>query len=365
MKKFLLFTLILVFAIIPMLALADGMIIGPPDKIVYEKDQQAVIFYEKGYETLIISVTFNGNARDFAWIVPTPNRPDVSKSTTELFESLDELTEIEYDYERSGLDLGMYGAAVEGVKSVTVLEKKKVGYYDVTVLEATDANALQEWLSEHDYYYPTSATYILDDYVENGWYFTAIKIDVSSLHPTVSSQLREGQATPLKLYFKTDAIVYPLKISSVIHEPKTWMKVDGEMQYTNIKNWRKPTTMGIMLYVIAENKQNLTGFSTEYAGPISKDALKKLATEDSGKPWISPSKKKYFLTKLYKDMSVSKMTHDLYTKQAANNETVNYVEEVVNTPGKMYLVIILGSVFSVILLLILLFYGKIKIGFKK
>ncbi|MBI4709254.1 MAG: hypothetical protein HY764_03570, partial [Candidatus Portnoybacteria bacterium] len=56
----------------PICVLADGGLFMPPDVYMYETDQRAVIFYENNVETLILSTTFRGSAKDFGWVVPVP-----------------------------------------------------------------------------------------------------------------------------------------------------------------------------------------------------------------------------------------------------------------------------------------------------
>ena len=77
-------------------ASADGMLVSPPSVEMYETEQKAVIFYEEGIEDLFISISFNGTADDFGWIVPTPSEPEVTKSTDTLFTMLNEITRPEY-----------------------------------------------------------------------------------------------------------------------------------------------------------------------------------------------------------------------------------------------------------------------------
>lgn len=202
---------------LPTLALADGMVIAPPDRYVYETGQKAVIFYEKGVETLVLSTSFKGDAEDFAWVIPTPQKPEVNKSSDELFSSLEKLTAPQIDYNRPQPSfLGATGGLEE--KSVQIIETKKIDYYDITVLTAGDKEALVKWLNEHEYQFPENSSYILDSYIKDKWYFTAVKIDASSISSGVEAQLREGHAIPLQLVFKTDKLVYPLKISSVMSD---------------------------------------------------------------------------------------------------------------------------------------------------
>lgn len=217
-KQLIIFSILsILFLSLPILTSADGMVLPPPDRYVYETGQKAVIFYEKGVETLVLSTSFKGDADDFAWVIPTPQKPEVNKSSDELFSSLEKLTAPQVDYNRpQPLYLGAAGGLEE--KSVQIIETKKIDYYDITVLKAGDKEALVKWLNDHEYQFPENSSYILDSYITDKWYFTAVKIDASSTSSGVEAQLREGHAIPLQLVFKTDKPVYPLKISSVMSD---------------------------------------------------------------------------------------------------------------------------------------------------
>jgi len=202
-----------------MFARADGMVVAPPDYWVEETGQKAIIFYEKGVETLVLSTSFQGDAKDFAWIVPTPSKPDVTKGTQEVFTNLQKFTQTTNDSPKP-LGLGN-GLRIENVggSDVTVVEEKQVDYYDVAVLAATDKDALSTWLKEKGYNFPESASYLLQEYINNHWYFVAMRVNPESLEFTnVNQQLRSGGATPVVLRFSTERIVYPLRISSALEK---------------------------------------------------------------------------------------------------------------------------------------------------
>jgi hypothetical protein len=205
--------------VLPMYTKADGMVVTPPEYWMKENDQKAVVFYDKGVESLILSITFQGNANDFGWIVPTPTKPTINKGSDELFTNLQSLTNVS-----SGnvpmYDLGLSGSEKQ-TSGVSIVETKQIDYYDVTVLTATDKAALTTWLTDNKYNYPASSSYILDTYIQNNWYFVAMKIDSQSLDLNVSTQLRTGHATPVIMQFATENLVYPLKISTVINQGNT------------------------------------------------------------------------------------------------------------------------------------------------
>ncbi|MFH1890806.1 MAG: DUF2330 domain-containing protein [Candidatus Kuenenbacteria bacterium] len=363
----------------PLVVFADGMMIAPPDRYIWETDQKAVIFHKNGMETLVLSVTFSGNAEDFAWIVPTASRPEVSKSSDELFTSLDELTRIMPDYPKS-TGLGHMNRADVMEQGVVVIETKQVEYYDISVLAADDSKALVQWLNENGYEYPEEGRYILQSYIDNNWYFTAIKVIDEYAALNVERQFRDGHAIPLRLDFKTEKIVYPLKISSVVagNSLKGRPIIDYEYMDEGLVEdsegiavpvpapERAPVdyyydeSMGILLYVITDNKQTLPKFDTLYASWIDKDTIEDLAYDDEGNAWMKVGQDKYFLTKLYRRMTRAQMTNDLFLRQADDNEAVNALQEKEKGWAGFIWVVSIGGLLFLALFGILTVYGVKK-----
>jgi hypothetical protein len=408
-KLILIFSLLLL--VVPGLARADGGIFPPPDYWMQETDQKAVIFYEKDVETLVISIIFRGNAKDFSWIVPTPSRPEVEKSTDEIFTALEKLTQPEINYR----PMPMYSGALEeapATKGVEVIETKKVEYYDITVLEADDPEALAKWLNENKYQFPTEAKYLLDDYINNKWYFTAVKIDTKSLSEGVETQLREGHAVPLKFTFTSSKIVYPLKISGIaaylessnqssapLTEEQGAGSESGAVNTVVSANCAtakdcggifcpqvvgqdtpcciggqcvcgpsdcsegvnpasaevypapsQPSSVALLLYVFADHKKDLPGFNADYANWVKSEDVEKLAIESNGEPWIKTTAKKYYLTKLTRYMQPSEMTYDLYPRDANDNEKIG-------VPQTTWQSILVGILVFLVMLSIFLVVG--------
>lgn len=336
MKNKILAVFTLIFSFTPLISSADGGFFPPPNYYMRETEQKAVIFYDQGIETLIVSSFFQGDAKDFGWIIPVPNKPEVGKSSDELFTALNELTNTPTNYyPQKGIEIMSDSASQGGVE---IIENKKVEYYDITVLKATEENALAEWLRKNNFQFPSEASYIFNDYIQNNWYFVAIKIDTANLGFTVNQQLRTGHATPIKLVFAAKNIVYPLKISGV---QKYFNKMPPYFApgalYKDLPNQEEGVSFDerldpsyfyddyvpILLYIFAENKKDLPNFSTQYANKIKSQEIEKLAIDSVGNPWINPKNKKYFLTKLYQQISVSEMTYDLFPRDASDNKSVN------------------------------------------
>ncbi len=328
MRKLLL-GLVILSLFLPGIVSADGVIFPPPDRYVAETDQKAVLFYDKGIETLILSITFTGNAKDFAWVVPTPSRPEVDKASSELFLSLEELTRPPVNRQWGGYHLDATPAMEKS--SVEVLETKEVGIYEIKVLAASKADALAKWLSENGYQFPEKGGYVLEDYIKNKWYYTAVKIRPEVVWKDVTEKLRTGQAAPLKLTFKSDKIVYPLKITSLTSlwqtpEPRTRRMSYPEQEIAIAPGMPYPypyqDRAGILLYVFDNCEKSLPGFDTQYAKIIEAEEIEKLAYDDQGEPWMK-TKKDFVLTKLYRNMKFTEMNDDLILRNAKNGVKVS------------------------------------------
>ncbi len=328
-KLFLIFFLIFSFFLLPKKVLADGLIVPPPGYWIQETKQKAVIFHEGDQETLIISVTFQGDAEDFAWLIPLPTQPEVDKSTDEIFVALEELTQPQFTIlERKEMEAVPMGTGESGV---TVWETKKVDIYEIAVLTSTDKESLTKWLNDNGYQYPTAQAYILEEYIDMGWYFVATKVNTDSLGELTEAQLREGHAVPLKMVFETEKPFYPLKISSAMSDFDNVLSSQvASLGYETplaiakeIAIMPRPprrAEIEVVLYIFSDHKSYLPGFNTPYAGWLKKGKIENLA-QIQGEPWLETNKGKY-LTRLQRYFTVAEMNNDLWIRKADDDEIV-------------------------------------------
>ena len=199
--------------------LADGCLF--PDSIyrdLYESAQKAVILYGNSTgnytEHLVLSVSFEGDAEDFAWVIPVPNMPEIAVTDAELFWELSEFTAAEVP--GGGGGFGCFGGgagAPEDQGGVDVIEEQVVGPYATAILSATNATALVDWLNANGYIFPENGEEIVSEYIEKEWYFVATKIN--AVEEGTNYTLAEGAIEPIVLSFASNQTVYPLRISSL------------------------------------------------------------------------------------------------------------------------------------------------------
>ncbi len=192
------------------------------DADITEPNQNAFILFQDNKEELIIQVKYRGKLSEFLWLVPTPSIPTVKRFENALFEELHEITAPPVNYWFNS-DLKLHyisdftnaeGSAMGGSSAVNVIKQERTGIYDTTILKATNASDLQKWLNANGYPIPDSAVPVIADYLQRGWVFTAMRVNLQVANKSWKGQ-KEGLLEPLHFSFTTQKPVYPLKISSL------------------------------------------------------------------------------------------------------------------------------------------------------
>ncbi len=81
-------------AVLPALpGFGDGKAFSIAVPVVQTPDQQALLVWHEGVETLVVETNLVGEGSEFAWVVPTPSVPEVSPATKGLFPTLQQLTQ--------------------------------------------------------------------------------------------------------------------------------------------------------------------------------------------------------------------------------------------------------------------------------
>ena len=175
-------------------------------------EEAAVIVWDPATKTqhFIRRATFQGNARDFGFLVPTPAAPQLAAVDDDIFETLQDKTrrptvertrrEIDWSYftqEKEGATMVTAGAPVE------VVQTAKVAGYEAVVLDASDAKALADWLRQHDYATTPELETWLEAYVRQRWMITAFKID--------KAQSDTARTEAVRMSFTTERPFFPYR----------------------------------------------------------------------------------------------------------------------------------------------------------
>ncbi len=284
MKK--IFHLILIFIVLAFylapVSLADGGLFTQLYRDIYEPNQLAMIVFDDMVEKIIFQIDYEGDAEDFAWVIPVPGYPKLFSVEDDIFYELHKLTQ---PPPPSSFGCG-WGAGVPtpGLENdgVHIWEENQVGIYHTTTLSATDPNSLVEWLNDNGYAFPAEGQEILDYYVQQNWFFVAMKIQHEEI--INSSENYSGAIQPIGIMFFSDEMIYPLKISTL-----------------SVPSWGTE----VLIYAFFDERVTFPGATEEYNSIITPDQLKEYPILQG---LIDET---FILTKLRKNFSAEEMDEDL------------------------------------------------------
>lgn len=216
------------------------------DKDIQQPSQKVFITWRPDWqmETFTVQPKFEGNAADFGMVIPTPSKPRLDEMPRDFFKELAVYTILKNrEYPQSqllwiGAGFGFGGAAgFAGVggglaggfggmapqtprpPAVRVVESGLVGSLDYKIIQAERADDLYTWLKDHKYHYAGDEA-MLDFYIQKKWFFTVMKIDALQMKRKKDGTFN-GEVTPTRFTFRTDKLVYPLKITQISVKDKT------------------------------------------------------------------------------------------------------------------------------------------------
>jgi hypothetical protein len=182
-------------------ALADPCGMVPPvytgqgTPITRVGPQRTYVFYQDGMETYVIRPGFQGKVEEFGMLIPFPSPPALRKVPDEVFPHIAaaiDPPEIVVDlrprpprrYKSEAKSAAPSRGAMKedalAYDEVKVLKQEAVGMYEVATLAAGSAKALNRWMDEHGFKYPTGMDEVCNDYIKAGWVFVAEKTKVGS-----------------------------------------------------------------------------------------------------------------------------------------------------------------------------------------
>ena len=284
MKK--IFFLILIFIVLAFylapISLADGGFFFPLYRDMYEPNQLAMIVFDDMVEKIIFQIDYEGDAEDFAWIVPVPGYPKLFSVEDDIFYELHQLTQ---PPPPSSFGCGWGGGEpTSGLEDdgVHIWEENQVGIYYTTTLSASDPNSLVDWLNDNGYAFPVEGQEILDYYVQKNWFFVAMKIQHEE---TIKiSENYTGAIQPIGIMFFSDDMIYPLKISSL-----------------STPSWGTE----VLIYAFSDERVTFSGATEEYNKIVTPGELKEYPILQG---LIDET---FILTKLRKNFSAEEMDEDL------------------------------------------------------
>jgi len=172
-------------------------------------------------ESFTVQPKFEGNAKDFGMVVPTPSRPRLFEMPRDFFKELAVFTILrpmpldKYKSFNRFRATGAFGGGVAADKKskVEVLEAGVVGTLDYKIVKASEAQDLYDWLKENHYSYAGDQA-SLGYYIGKKWYFTVMKIDPMQQKRRPDGSYT-GEVSPTRFTFASPKLIYPLRITQI------------------------------------------------------------------------------------------------------------------------------------------------------
>ena len=144
--------------------------------------ERILFIADKGVVTTHVQIQYNGDASDFAWILPLPSPPELQVSHNEVFRQLQFATQPAFwlnwqENEECEFFFPPVLATVESARddaAVEVVSEQRVGPYQTAVITADDSEAVADWLQANGYNLDGLGLELLQPYVEDGYYFLAL-----------------------------------------------------------------------------------------------------------------------------------------------------------------------------------------------
>jgi hypothetical protein len=162
--------------------------------------QTTYVFHRNGMETVLIHPGFEGTLHEFGMLIPFPAPPSVKKVPEDTLQhiaasidppSVPVRIQRPRPRPRTSARASMGGGRSTSNDSsleyeeprlaadeVRVVRQEALGMYELAVIEAGSAKALDTWMSEHGFAYPSGMDDTVSDYVNDRWYFVAVKAKV-------------------------------------------------------------------------------------------------------------------------------------------------------------------------------------------
>lgn len=202
--------------------------------------QKTYVFFRDGVETFVIRPGFKGSVEEFGMLIPFPSPPALRKVPDDTFahiaaavdppEVVVDLTPRVFNKTTSDIEDGEVALPESSMSlsnNVTVIKQEAVGMYEVAVLEAGSAEALNMWMTDHGYRYPKGMDSVCEDYIAHKWCFVAVKTRVgqksgvdarpgmtqanAALDPGASF---DGHVQGMGFRFRSKALVVPMRLSA-------------------------------------------------------------------------------------------------------------------------------------------------------
>lgn len=257
-----------------------GFYVAKADAKLFNKSSQVIVARDGNHTVITMSSDYQGDAKDFAMVVPVPEvlkESDIRVVQQYIFDKFDAYTAprlVEYwdqnpcgnymynDISTMTMPTAGVGRQTESMDDmaserdlgVTIKAKYTVGEYDILILDAKQSTGLKTWLTQNGYKIPEGAEEVLDPYIKDDMKFFVAKVNLGQ-----QRQLGVQTLRPLQLQFNSSRFMLPIRLGMANAEsgPQdmivyTFTK-KGRVETANYRTTLLPTDREIPEFVMTDN----------------------------------------------------------------------------------------------------------------
>ena len=349
-----------------------GFYVAKADTKLFNKASKVILAREGERTVLTMSNDYQGEAKDFAIVVPVPvvlQKSQVHIGDSQIIERLDAFSAprlVEYfdedpcrpAYRTEALPAPTAQAPAGRMKGADALGVKieaqfTVGEYDILILSAKESTGLETWLIQNGYKIPQGAKDLLQPYIRQNMKFFVAKVNLKEFEKRGFTFLR-----PLQMAYESPKFMLPIRLGMANAEAEQdlvafILSPQGRAEVTNYRTVKIPSNMDIPIYVKNEfgefykamyqrsyEKEGKNAVFLEYAwdmnwcDPCAADPLTPEELRKAGVFWLNerqpsgpnqrirpvPGQSNVYLTRLHVRYSRPKFPEDLAFQTTPNRE---------------------------------------------
>ena len=236
---------------------------------LYNQSSKVVIVQDNQYQSVTMASDFQGDAKDFAMVVPVPKilkRHQIHVVNNNIITHLDNYTAprlVEY-FDSSPCHLALPSPVMRapvrrmikksrssGPRSlgVKIEARYAVGVYDILLLSAKESNGLVTWLKQNKYQLPKGAEPVINSYLAMGMKFFVAKVNMQRQAKTGFAYLK-----PIRITYHSPNFMLPIRLGMLNGNGQQELFVyhlnrKGRVITTNYPNVKLSTNKEIPVYV--------------------------------------------------------------------------------------------------------------------
>jgi hypothetical protein len=264
-------SLVALLAAAPQALAFCGFFVAKGDAKLFNEASKVVMVRDGDRTVLTMVNDFQGEARDFAMVVPAPTvlrREQIHVTENAVVEHLDAFSAprlVEYYDDdpcqpvrvmESMTFLGgqapvaaLADAGRAKALGVTIEAQYLVGEYDILILSAAQSDGLETWLNENGYNVPQGASAVLGSYIKQGMKFFVAKVNLEE-----HAKQGGGVLRPLQIAFESEKFMLPIRLGMVNSKGSQDLLLytltrTGRVETANYRTVRMPTDAEIPVMV--------------------------------------------------------------------------------------------------------------------